>query len=210
MDWAANVVQRTVPLPGGVLLTKRSTVDAWSYPNIHGDVMATAVCAGAKQGTTLSYDPYGQALNGVPDNSAAKFDYGWLGQHQRGLEHAAGIATIEMGARQYVPARGRCLEVDPVEGGSANDYDYASRDPINNFDLDGTFCLTGKNKNGSCRSISRGAGRAARGAYRHVGISASYCVDLCGSVTFQHGHVSIAGGCCGVGGKGVSLQWTKC
>ncbi|MBW3557832.1 MAG: hypothetical protein KY454_12945, partial [Actinobacteria bacterium] len=143
LDANNNLIERTIPLLGGVLLTKRGGGGTWSYPNVHGDVMATADGAGAKQGATMSYDPYGQALGALPDNSAGNFDYGWLGRHQRGTEHEAGIATIEMGARQYVPGLGRFLEVDPVEGGSCNDYDYVCGDPVNGFDLDGTcfvFC----------------------------------------------------------------------
>ena len=31
----------------------------------------------------------------------------------------------------------RFLQVDPIEGGSANDYDYANAEPCNNVDLDG-------------------------------------------------------------------------
>ncbi|HVM19386.1 MAG TPA: RHS repeat-associated core domain-containing protein [Mycobacteriales bacterium] len=73
----------------------------------------------------------------VPDTSAGQLDYGWLGQHQRPYEHASTIATIEMGARQYVPALGRFLSVDPVEGGSANDYDYVAGNPVGLLDLDG-------------------------------------------------------------------------
>ena len=142
------VGDRTVGLVGGVMATKRLTGDVWNYPNIHGDFVATADPAGAKRGSTITYDPYGKALSpadpfkpdGVPDNSAGNYDYGWLGQHQRGLEHAPGLATIEMGARPYVPSLGRFLEVDPVEGGSCTDYDYVCGDPVNNRDLEGTHC----------------------------------------------------------------------
>src|SRR5207245_6179885 len=140
MDPLGDVTERLLPLVGGALVTKRLTGDVWSYPNVHGDVMATADGSGAKQGATASYDPYGQALGAVPDNSSGNFDYGWLGQHQRPLEHEASLATIEMGARQYSPRLGRFLEVDPVEGGSANDYDYVAGDPVDNQDLDGTYC----------------------------------------------------------------------
>lgn len=37
-------------------------------------------------------------------------------------------------------SRGQARRVDPVEGGSANDYDYVYGDPINNYDLDGRVC----------------------------------------------------------------------
>jgi RHS repeat-associated protein len=64
--------------------------------------------------------------------------YGWLGAKQRSAETPTGV--IRMGARLYVPQTGRFLQVDPVPGGSANDYDYARQDPVNNFDLDGNLC----------------------------------------------------------------------
>jgi RHS repeat-associated protein len=134
------VVDRFVPLPGGVSLKKGGSGDVWSYPNIHGDVVATANAAGAKQGPTLSYDPFGQGT--APDNATGNLDYGWQGQNQRGTEHAPGVNTIEMGARQYLPGAGRFLQVDPVEGGSCNDYDYSCADPVNKLDTTGTFHYT--------------------------------------------------------------------
>jgi RHS repeat-associated protein len=42
-----------------------------------------------------------------------------------------------MGARPYDPALGRFYAVDPIEGGAANNYDYAFQDPVNVYDLDG-------------------------------------------------------------------------
>jgi RHS repeat-associated protein len=142
LNSSSVVTERTIPLVGGTLLTKRSGGDVWSYPNIHGDVVATANSTGVKQGATRNYDPFGEALGGVPDNSAGNFDFGWLGSHQRVIEAEAGIATIEMGARPYVPGAGRFLSVDPVEGGCANDYAYVGGDPLSQFDLDGTYCYT--------------------------------------------------------------------
>jgi RHS repeat-associated protein len=138
LDSSNNVIEATVGLLGGVLLTTRAAGNVWSYPNLHGDVAATADQFGVKQGATISYDPYGQVVAGsTPDNSNANLDYGWLGQHQRGLEHEGSINTIEMGARQYAPALGRFLEVDPVLGASCNDYDYSCGDSVNGNDLNG-------------------------------------------------------------------------
>ncbi len=135
---SGTTIERTISLPGGVLLTKRNTGDVWSYPNIHGDIVATANATGIKQGATVQYDPYGTPLTAAVDNSAGNYDYGWLGQHQRGLEHEAGSGIIEMGARSYDPVLGRFLEVDPVEGGCLNDYEYAKGDPVNYVDLTGS------------------------------------------------------------------------
>lgn len=55
-----------------------------------------------------------------------------------------------MGARPYDPSTGRFLAVDPIPGGSLNNYDYAGQDPINNYDLSGKiFCDSEHN----CRQI---------------------------------------------------------
>ena len=117
--------------------------DRWSYPNVHGDVMAIATSAGAKEGDTFRYEPFGQSVGSIPSNAEGSFDYGWLGSHQRAVEHEGGLPAIEMGARPFMPSLGRFLSVDAVEGGSANDYDYAAGDPVNNSDLSGTYCMTG-------------------------------------------------------------------
>ena len=42
-----------------------------------------------------------------------------------------------MGARPYDANLGRFYSVDPVDGGSLNNYEYAGQDPINGYDLDG-------------------------------------------------------------------------
>ncbi|MCC6227060.1 MAG: hypothetical protein IT195_11735, partial [Microthrixaceae bacterium] len=124
----------------------RSSTPVWSYPNLHGDLALTTDTTGTKQGPTRVWDPWGKPLTitAEQDNSTGQLDYGWHGAAQRPLEHQTGvIPTIEMGARQYDPTLARFLEIDPVEGGTANDYAYVN-DPINKADPDGRcFVVSG-------------------------------------------------------------------
>ena len=49
-------------------MSRRSAGSVWSYPNVHGDVVATADGSGAKQVATTVYGPFGELLAGVvPD-----------------------------------------------------------------------------------------------------------------------------------------------
>jgi hypothetical protein len=61
-----------------------------------------------------------------------------------------------MGARPYDPSLGRFLSVDPVDGGSLNNYDYAHQDPVNNFDLTGTVCGPGHDGGWKERAVPDG------------------------------------------------------
>jgi RHS repeat-associated protein len=203
-----QVVEATIGLPGGVLYTFKPATPAgsvWSYPNLAGSVVAVADQAGVKQGATRWWDPDGNPLGAttVPDNSAGGFDYGWLGGHQRPVEQLAGlVATVQMGARQYVPRLGRFLQVDPVEGGGANDYAYP-HDPVNMNDLDGKF-----RKCKWCRKFARKASRFARRAapfvaFAGMAVCAVATAGACAAaglvglgVSFvQHGGDCIAKGC---------------
>jgi len=73
-----------------------------------------------------------------------------------------------MGARSYVPQLGRFLTPDPVMSGSANPYDYANQDPINNLDLAGTPCKKNNANKGDCRRGQRKAEKRVRAAVSHL------------------------------------------
>ncbi|MGB8860397.1 MAG: RHS repeat-associated core domain-containing protein [Ilumatobacteraceae bacterium] len=194
------VLDRTVSLPGGVVVTSRSaSVATWAYPNIHGDVTYTIDQTGVRTGPLL-YDPYGQPTAGVANTSPGDMDNGWLGQHQGPSEHQPGLQpTIEMGARPYRGALSRFLRVDPIDGGATfSDYAYVP-DPINGFDLSGE---SGGGGGGGCsmacaqsrseqtrRAKCYGSKSAACTGHRvkpkksgngfTLGLSSGFCIFLC-------------------------------
>jgi RHS repeat-associated protein len=103
--------------------------DIWGWTDDQGDITATA-----------NYDEYGNPLQAASGDPGVD-RYGWLGRQQREWDPEVGLTL--MGVRGYDPALGRFLSVDPIRGGSANDYDYVSGDPINAYDLDGKWSWRG-------------------------------------------------------------------
>lgn len=57
-SYGGVLAQRHFVLPERVLYSKNGpNGDRWSYPNLHGDIMAVADAVGTKQGSTIAYDP---------------------------------------------------------------------------------------------------------------------------------------------------------
>ncbi len=115
---------------------------SYLYYTGHGDLAAEADTTGSRT-AAYTYDPFGAPLQSTPTNQTAER---WTGRHDKQLDTTSGL--IEMGARPYDPVLGRFLAVDPIDGGSANNYDYAGQDPVNNYDLTGTLTVP-------CRGHSR-------------------------------------------------------
>lgn len=103
------------------------------YYNGHGDLAAEADVNGVRD-ALHTYDPFGAPTDSPPsDTTVHRYTGRWAKQY----DTSSGL--ILMGARPYDPSLGRFLAVDPVDGGSLNNYDYADQDPINGYDLTGTM-----------------------------------------------------------------------
>jgi len=157
--WSRNIVGI-----GGELaaIQDSGTGVSLQLTNLHGDVVAKASLSPSATGPTATFesDEFGNSKGSGPGR------FGWLGGKQRRTELPSGV--IQMGARSYVPALGRFLTPDPILGGSANAYEYAGGDPVNNFDLTGEKCVGPKSWVPNCKRMKAEA--AARRANKRGAI----------------------------------------
>ncbi|WP_292710650.1 PA14 domain-containing protein [Microbacterium sp. 67-17] len=143
-----TTLTRFLSLPGGVTLTRTDAEATVSVPNLQGHqlITATTTTTGTTVGGLGVFDPYGQPLDPVTlaigtaaANLAGQIADGVTGWHQgatKQVETLGSVIIAEMGARLYVPALGRFLQVDPIEGGVDNDYVWPT-DPIGKNHLTG-------------------------------------------------------------------------
>lgn len=200
INW--NITEKYLTLPGNVLLTIRpqqsgNANKTYSLPNIHGDVMVTTDASGTSTGT-FQYDPFGKLVGTTaPSNVGGGASFGWVGQHEKFTETTQVLQAVQMGARTYIPTMGRFTQVDPVEGGTANDYVYPP-DPINDFDLTGTIgwktvaniASIGSMIPGPIGMVSSGVAAAS---YAAAGDKKQAMIAAAGLATFGVGGAAIGG-----------------
>jgi RHS repeat-associated protein len=139
---------REIAGPSGQLVAlKDGATVTYQLRDLQGSIVATVPsgAAGGRPSAQTAYDPFGTVTSPTPnviDWAKGTAGYGWLGAHQRSTEfeqYQGAGSPMEMGVRVYLPAVGRFMQVDPVDGGSANAYEYGMQDPANGSDLGGTI-----------------------------------------------------------------------
>jgi RHS repeat-associated protein len=173
-------------------LTDVAGTGSWIIVNGHGDIAGTTDAA-ATYTAVPATDEFGVG-------TAPASRLGWLGKQQR-YTASTSLGLIRMGVRLYDPALGRFLSVDPVEGGSANDYEYCSADPVNCYDLDGQWGWSSIKRrwNRGWHRVHRWVRRHSRVIRRGLGVAAFGGFAVC---------VFASAGACAAVGAGLALANT--
>lgn len=141
LDDTGRIIGQWLSLAHGVsvLLDPAGTPTLWQYPDLQGSIAWQTGGNAAPEATTV-YDPWGLKIAGAtapvpmtPLDLALQLSAGWSGT----LPLPNTDLLVVMGAREYAPAAGRFLQLDPLEGGGLNPYEYADSDPLNNSDPEG-------------------------------------------------------------------------
>ncbi len=116
---------------GSLIAERTPSGDFYYVFDGQGSVIALVDPSGTQR-AAYSYDPYGAHATATGMNgSLPPNPWRW------NASYLDSTGLYKMGARYYDPTLGRFTQVDPVEGGSANDYVYCSGDPVNCDDLSG-------------------------------------------------------------------------
>ncbi|MFF1482935.1 polymorphic toxin-type HINT domain-containing protein, partial [Streptomyces sp. NPDC058301] len=122
--------------PDGTRITRSSAGTLTYQPTNPQKTAQLQIDASSLAVTRRAYDPYGAPRGTTPGSWID--NRGYLGQP---VDTASGLNLL--GARNYDPALGRFLSVDPVlEAGDPNQmggYTYAGNDPVNSSDPSGLF-----------------------------------------------------------------------
>ena len=163
-DCAGNITTSYDTGPAGNLAAftgppATTSTTTYLYYDAHGNLTAEQTNTATNQHT---YDPYGAPIdtNTLPTNTTT---HRYVGAQTKQYDTATGL--ILMGARPYDPTTGRFIAIDPIDGGSLNNYDYAGQDPINGYDFNGT-CVDGLNW--ACEA-AQSAWHGLQGAWKWVG-----------------------------------------
>ncbi|MGB3676626.1 MAG: RHS repeat-associated core domain-containing protein, partial [Candidatus Nanopelagicales bacterium] len=109
----------------------------WNYQTMKGDTFWAVDGTGIPvKGGLAVYSPFGELLTPALAPGSTTPDMRWASEG--GIETESLSTGVNLlGQRLYIPALGRFTSTDPVQGGSANAYDYGNQDPINNSDTSG-------------------------------------------------------------------------
>lgn len=139
LDAEGQPLLQSSSLPGGVTYTHAlgtASSATWGLADLAGNRLLTVDDKGAMVGTVQLYEPFGQLLTTPVAPVPGQLDLTWLAESGNESEQLA-LSYQLMGARVYVPAIGRFLQIDPQPGGSANAYDFVNQDPVNLRDANG-------------------------------------------------------------------------